>query len=117
MKIKGTVIPYGKPGRTSGGVLTIHAGAVTVPADIGRVKLLRDHSTQPGWTPVGKAIGLTESDSGLEMEFEIGDTPDGAAAAADIEAGIRDALSIEVIETEVRGSELTKGILLSLIHI
>ncbi len=111
MKIRGTVIPYGKPGRTSGGVLTIHAGAVTVPADIGRVKLLRDHSTQPGWTPVGKAIGLTESDSGLEMEFEIGDTPDGAAAAADIEAGIRDALSIEVIETEVRGSELTKGIL------
>lgn len=111
MKIKGTVIPYGAPGRTSGGILKIHAGAVTVPADIGRVKLLRDHSTQPGWTPVGKAIAMEENEQGLVMEFEIGDTDDGKTAVADIEAGIRDALSVEIIDTEVRGDELTRGIL------
>lgn len=111
MKIKGTVIPYGAPGRTNGGILKIHAGAVTVPADIGRVKLLRDHSTQPGWTPVGRAINMTETEDGLEMEFEIGDTDDGRTAIADIEAGIRDALSVEIIDTEVRGDELTHGIL------
>lgn len=111
MKIKGTVIPYGMPGRTSGGIMKIHAGAVTVPADIGRVKLLRDHSTQPGWTPVGKAISMTETDEGLEMEFEIGDTDDGRIAVADIQAGIRDALSVEIIDTEVKGDELTHGIL------
>lgn len=111
MKIKGTVIPYGAPGRTSGGALKIHAGAVTVPADIGRVKLLRDHSTEPGWTPVGRAIDMTETEAGLEMTFEIGDTEDGRTAVADIEAGIRDALSVELIDTEVRGDELTRGIL------
>lgn len=111
MKIKGTVIPYGAPGRTSGGILKIHAGAVTVPADIGRVKLLRDHSTQPGWTPVGKAVAMDDTADGLVMEFEIGDTADGKTAAADIEAGIRDALSVEIIDTEVRGDELTRGIL------
>lgn len=111
MRIKGTVIPYGAPGRTSGGVLKIHAGAVTVPADIGRVKLLRDHSTQPGWTPVGKAVDMTETADGLDMTFEIGDTPDGRAAIADIEAGIRDALSVEVIDTQVRGDTLEAGIL------
>ena len=111
MKIKGTVIPYGAPGRTSGGALKIHAGAVTVPADIGRVKLLRDHSTEPGWKPVGRAIDMTETEDGLEMTFEIGDTEDGRTALADIEAGIRDALSVELIDTEVRGDELTRGIL------
>lgn len=111
MKIKGTVIPYGAPGRTSGGIMKIHAGAVTVPADIGRVKLLRDHSTQPGWTPVGRAIGMHETEDGLEMEFEIGDTEDGRTAIADIQAGIRDALSVEIIDTEVKGNELTHGIL------
>lgn len=111
MKIKGLIIPYGAPGRTSGGILTIHAGAVTVPADIGRVKLLRDHSTEPGWTPVGKAVDMEETKDGLEMTFEIGDTEDGRTAIADIEAGIRDALSVEIIDTEVRGNELTSGIL------
>jgi hypothetical protein len=111
MKIKGTVIPYGAPGRTNGGILKINAGAVTVPADIGRVKLLRDHSTQPGWTPVGRAVAMTETEDGLEMEFEIGDTEDGRVAVADIEAGIRDALSVEIIDTEVKGNQLTSGIL------
>ena len=111
MKIKGLIIPYGAPGRTNGGILTINAGAVTVPADISRVKLLRDHSTEPGWSPVGKAVDMQETKDGLEMTFEIGDTEDGRTAIADIEAGIRDALSVEIIDTEVKGNELTSGIL------
>ena len=111
MKIKGLIIPYGAPGRTNGGILTINAGAVTVPADIGRVKLLRDHSTEPGWSPVGKAVDMQETKDGLEMTFEIGDTEDGRTAIADIESGIRDALSVEIIDTEVKGNELTSGIL------
>jgi hypothetical protein len=29
------VLPYGEQGRTSAGLLTINAGAVTLPADVG----------------------------------------------------------------------------------
>lgn len=110
-KVSGLILPYGKPGRTSTGSLTVHAGAITIPADIGRVKLLRDHSTAPGWSPVGRAIACEDTADGLRMTFEIGDTPDGAAALADINAGIRDALSVELVDTDVRGEVLQRGIL------
>lgn len=60
---------------------------------------------------MGRAIDMNETEAGLEMTFEIGDTEDGRTALADIEAGIRDALSVELIDTEVRGDELTRGIL------
>lgn len=110
-KVTGLVLPYGVKGRTSTGSLTVPAGVVTLPADISRVKLLRDHSDRPKWAPVGRAIACENKPDGLYMTFELGDTPDGQTALADINAGIRDAFSVELLDIDIRGEVLQAGIL------
>lgn len=104
--LTGLVLPFGKPGRTSAGRLTVDANAVTLPDDIGRVKLYRDHSDQGG-TPVGRAVAAEVRDDGLFMSFRIGATPDGDAAITDIVEGIRDALSVELVDAQHAGGKLT----------
>lgn len=106
----GLVLPFGKPGRTSRGKLTVTAGAVSLPEDITRVKLFRDHS-DVGGTPVGRALSAEIKDDGIYMSFEIGDTPDGQLAVADVTAGIRDALSVELIDVQIEGETLTAAAL------
>ena len=34
--LSGVAVPYGVPGRTSAGPLTVDAGAITIPADLRR---------------------------------------------------------------------------------
>ena len=110
--ITGLVLPFGRPGHTSTGSVTVTAGSVTVPDDIGRVKLLRDHSTEPGFTPVGYATGLEETPDGLRMSFRVAATPDGDAALADVTEHVRDALSVELVDTSVDTTgRLTAGTL------
>lgn len=109
--VTGIVVPWGEPGHTSAGPVTVTAGAVKLPDDLGRVKLLRDHSTQPGHTPVGHAVSAEATDAGLLMKFRVGDTPDGDAALADVSEGIRDALSVELVATKVNNGVLSDGTL------
>lgn len=99
--ISGLVLPYGRPGYTSAGAVTVQGGAVTIPEDIGRVKLLRDHSTDAGFTPVGYATAIEDSDEGIRMSFKIAATADGDVALADVNERVRDALSVELIHTDV----------------
>lgn len=99
--ISGLVLPYGRAGYTNAGAVTVKAGAVTLPEDISRVKLLRDHSTDAGFTPVGYATAVEDTAAGLRMTFKIGATPDGDVALADVTEHIRDALSVELIHTNV----------------
>lgn len=105
------MIPWNKPGYTSAAKLEVAAGAITVPGDLQRVKLLRDHSNTPGFTPVGYATAAQVTEEGLEMTFKIGATEDGDRALADVTEGIRDALSVELIDTQVSGGKLTAGTL------
>lgn len=108
--LTGLVLPFGREGRTSAGRLSVTAGAITTPEDIGRVKLYRDHS-DVGGTPVGKATGVEVKEDGIYMSFRIGSTPDGDAAIADVAEGIRDALSVELIDTVTAGGVLSAGVL------
>lgn len=110
-RIEGLVLPWGKVGRTSSGPLTVAQGTVTLPEDLSRVKLLRNHSTEPGYCPVGHAVSAEQTAEGLKMSFSIGQTPDGDLALADVTEGIRDALSVELIDTAVSGDQLTAGTL------
>ncbi len=91
--ITGTVVPYGVIGRTSFGPLVVEAGALHLPADLGRIKLLLDHDPAG---PVGYGVRATEHDDGLEMAFKVPDGPAGDAALADAapERRLRDGLSI-----------------------
>lgn len=99
--ISGLVLPFNRPGHTSAGAVTVPAGVVTLPEDIGRVKLLRDHSTEPGYTPVGYATAAEVTDDGLSMSFKIAATADGDVALADVTEHVRDALSVELVNTQI----------------
>lgn len=108
--ISGLVLPYDRPGYTNAGTVTVKDGAVTLPDDISRVKLLRDHSTDAGFTPVGYATAVEDTPDGLRMSFKIGATADGDIALADVTERVRDALSVELIHTTIDGAgTLTAG--------
>ena len=98
--ISGLVAPYGKPGYASTGKTQIRAGAITVPEEIKRVKLLLDHDPA---RPVGYATAAEEKEDGLHMSFTLADTPAGNAALAEARAGLRDGLSVRVQATEEDG--------------
>ena len=107
--VTGLALPYGVPGHSSKGTVIAEAGSVELPADLKRIKLYRDHSNVAG-SPVGYCTQATETAEGIEMSFRIGSTPDGDAALADVAEGIRDALSVEIIEAKLGpGGKLAGG--------
>lgn len=108
--ISGLILPFNKPGYTSSGAVTVLEGTVHWPDDVKRVKLLRDHSTDTGFKPVGYAEQIEETPEGIRAAFRIAATPDGDEALADVKEGVRDALSVELIHTKVGGDDtLTAG--------
>lgn len=107
--ISGLVLPWDSPGFTSGGRLKVKAGAVTYPDDLKQIKLLRDHSNTQGYSPVGYATAAESRDDGLHMTFRIGETADGDVALKDVSEGIRDALSVELIQIQTEGDTITAG--------
>ncbi|MFW8569511.1 hypothetical protein [Corynebacterium propinquum] len=98
--INGMVLPWNTPGKTSSGSLKVNASAITYPENPREIKLLRDHSNQPGYTPVGYATSVEEKEDGLFMSFAIGKTEDGDRALTDVTEGIRDAFSVELVDVE-----------------
>lgn len=91
--ITGLALPFGKVGRTSAGPVSVAAGAITLPADLKRCKLFREHGRT---SPVGYALTATESAAGLTMSFRAAATPDGDTALLEASEGVRDALSVEL---------------------
>lgn len=108
--ISGLILPFNKPGYTSSGAVTVLEGTVHWPDNVKRVKLLRDHSTDTGFKPVGYAEQIEETPEGIRATFRIAATPDGDEALADVKEGVRDALSVELIHTDVAADDtLTAG--------
>lgn len=107
--VSGLALPFGAPGKSSRGTVTVNAGALAMDSDLKRIKLYRDHSNAGG-TPVGYCTAASEGPEGIHMTFKIGNTPDGDAALSDVREGIRDALSVEVMGAEIDGrGELVAG--------
>lgn len=91
--ITGLALPYGVPGNTSGGKVSVDAGAVGLPSDLRRIKLLRDHDRS---APVGYLESVENTAHGLVAKFKVGSTPEGDAALVEAAEGIRDGLSVEL---------------------
>jgi hypothetical protein len=106
--LTGTVLPYGIPGRTSGGTVTVDAGAVSVPPDLRRLKLFRDHGRQ---VPVGYATAADDTADALRMTFHAAATPDGDTALLEAAEGIRDCLSVELDDVVIRAGHVTAATL------
>lgn len=93
--IAGMVLPYGTPGSTSIGLVSVRAGAIELPEDLTRVKLFLDHDRT---NPVGWAVEAASSDAGLTMTFKVGtgEAGDLALEQASPDNPLRDGLSVEV---------------------
>jgi HK97 family phage major capsid protein len=91
--INGLALPYGVPGNTSGGKVTVQAGAIKIPEDMKRVKLLRDHNRN---APVGYLESIEDGPNGLVAKFKVGNTEEGNVALVEAAEGIRDGLSVEL---------------------
>lgn len=91
--ITGLALPYGVLGNTSGGKVSVDAGAVGFPSDLRRVKLLRDHDRS---APVGYLESIEDGPNGLVAKFRVGNTAEGDAALVEAAEGIRDGLSVEL---------------------
>lgn len=107
--ITGRVLPWGEMGRTTNGVLKFQAGAINVPTEISRVKLLAGHS--PTGVPVGHATSWETRKDGLYMTFQMGSSAaadDALTAAAE---HVIDAFSIEAYGIERTGTTVTASIM------
>ncbi|MDV8003851.1 Ig-like domain-containing protein [Rhodococcus sp. IEGM 1318] len=91
--INGLALPYGIPGITSGGKVTVQAGAIKIPEDMKRVKLLRNHDRE---SPVGYLESIEDGPNGLVAKFKVGNTEAGNIALVEAAEGIRDGLSVEL---------------------
>jgi phage head maturation protease len=98
--VKGLVVPYGVSGRTDAGDLKVRAGGLRTPADLRRVKLFTDHGRA---TPVGYAHTVTDTADAMRMAFRVAGTPAGDLALVEAAEGVRDALSVELDNADIRG--------------
>ena len=110
--IEGLALPYGRIGTKYGLKFRFERGALTWAADVGRVKLLRDHDHRQA---IGKAVTLTDTPQGLKVRFKV------AAGAAGDEAlqlaadGVLDGLSVGVefdLTSDTAPDPRNKGVLL-----
>ena len=104
--VSGLALPYGEPGRTSLGVLTVRRGAVSLPVPINRVKLFTEHGRA---VPVGYAVAADDTPAGLVMTFRLAATPAGDAALLEATEHVRDALSVELSELDIDRGVIVAG--------
>lgn len=93
--IEGIVVPHNGhevPANTSIGPTTFARGALPIPSDLRRVKLLREHQQTDS---VGYAVEMTQTDQlGLWAKFYVPEGPNGDRALIEASNGIRDGLSV-----------------------
>src|SRR3954452_6235129 len=62
------LLPFGEPGRTSLGTVTVAPGAVELPADVTAMSANLEHDRT---RPVAKFVSVTESDDGLDAVVRV----------------------------------------------
>lgn len=106
--ITGMVLPYGEVGYTSVGPLVAGPRSVRLPAELSQVKLMDGHQQPP--VAVGYAVAARDTPDGLSMDFHVPEGPEGdralmrAGRPQDGQPGLDDALSVELSELELDGS-------------
>lgn len=93
--LAGIVVPFGVAGSTSiGPVIVPGPEAITLPADLSRVKLVDYHQSPP--VSIGYATSAEVTAEGIRMAFTVARTPDGDRALLEAVEGARDAFSVEL---------------------
>lgn len=105
----GRILPWDEIGRTNQGATKFAPGAINVPKDITRVKLLAGHS--PNGVPVGHATSWESKADGLYMTFQLGSSDAATASLTAAAEHTIDAFSIEAQAYERKGTTVTRSIL------
>lgn len=103
--LTGTAVPYGVPGNTSAGRIAVAAGAIALPENLARVKLVAEHLNPP--RPIGYATDADDTPEGLRMAFHVANTPDGDSALLEASEGVRDAFSVELADVTLASDGAT----------
>lgn len=117
--IAGMLVPYGPVGHTSAGPLTVRAGAIRLPEDLSRVKLLREERGHDRVVPIGHLVSAEDRADGLYGVFQVGSTPDADAAVVEASERLRDAFSVELHDVQtaeggaVTAADLTAAVLVA----
>lgn len=90
-EITGLVLPWNTPGINSEGTWIFRRGSLTWPADVSRVKLLRDHDP---FNAVGVTLSLDDRADGLHGRFRIARGTAGDETLKLVEDGVLDGLSV-----------------------
>lgn len=99
-EIAGMILPWNTPGNTSIGRIRFRPGSVSWPADPQRVKLTREHDRT---APRGYGMQFANDDTGMTARFRAAATPDGDAALLEAREFLRDGLSVDLDDVEIRG--------------
>src|SRR5690606_12614847 len=83
-------------------------GAVEIPEDPSTVILNVEHDRT---RPVGRAVRIEETDTGIEASFRIAKTRAGDELLLEAEEGLRAAVSVELESPVIRAGRLLKGLL------
>lgn len=98
------LLPYGSPGHTNVGTLTVNAGAVAIPEDVTGLPLNLEHDPAQ---PVGKFVSVDDSAEGLNATVHVVETTAGDDALVLARAGLRSGISVELDDAEVADGIVT----------
>jgi len=104
------LLPFGEPGRTNLGLVTVNAGAVTLPDDVSRVTLNMEHDFT---RPAGRAVRIDEDDAGLAATFRVAGTTAGNDLLLEASEGLRTGISVELEDSVIRDGVLRSGRLIA----
>lgn len=90
--ISGKIVPFGEVGQTSAGAVVFERGSIAIPNE--RFKLLLEHDPKQ---PLGRAINVQQSDTGIHAQFKISETSRGNDALIEASESLRDGLSVGVL--------------------
>lgn len=98
--LRGRLVPFGKPGRTNMGRVTIEPGDVVVPADVSGLFASLDHLD--GRDSVAAYARIEERADGLYAEWDVPETHGGDRLLAEFRAGKRTGVSVELEPVVIR---------------
>lgn len=98
--IRGLVVPWATPGNTSIGRVRFRPGSLSWPESLSRIKLTREHDRS---APRGYATEITPDADGLRMSFHAARTPEGDTALTEAAEFLRDGLSVDLDDVQLRG--------------
>lgn len=109
--IAGPVVRYGVYGRTSRGRLKVAPGALRFPADIGRVKLTKEHDRAASR---GHAAAIEDDGTTVRAAMRVSDGPEGDDALREAKDRTRDGFSFDVVDAVIDGDTITSALVIAI---